>query len=1065
MCRLLCFLAVLASVSFPDAGAQSPDNNPAPGSAFQKSVSGNWFAERTEQLARNQPEDALTLAQQALAFFADNPDPSAHGRVLNASAYALYFMGRYGESMQHARDAELLAEQHKLPAVRARGLMLQANVLQSVGEYPRAITKYQQAASYYREAGNQLYEGYCYNNMANTYKAAGQYQTALEYYQQYRRLAAGEDNLASAEKGTGDVFLQLGNIDEATRYFKNALALYTEAQDNLGIAIASNALGEAKLSKEDIPGAIALLDKAIELSVQNNLQYTLFSSLVLKSSALSRQGEMEQALALLLQARQTAQDMGSKANLSKVEYHLADIYQQQGKLPLAFATLKSAQQTEQQYLSERSARQLSVMQALFDSETKAAQIEQLEQQNQLLQLEQEVSHQNTQNARLMAAMLFGALGLITLWAVHIFRERQRLSRLTEELKKARQQAESAAQTKAAFLANMSHEIRTPINAVMGLSRLALDTGSAQEKKGYLNKILDSGNTLLRLVEDILDFSRIEAGKLHIDQIEMKPSQVIKSALNMNTVQAHEKSLSLITHVAPDTPVQVIGDPWRIQQVLVNLISNAVKFTAEGHITVSVRQRNDPHHGGPTLLFSVADTGIGMTDEQQKNLFQSFSQGDDSITRKYGGTGLGLAISKQLCKLMGGEIWVDSEPGKGSTFSFTLPLKLPLKHSEAGAEVMPRVANAMPAPPDFSGYTLLLVDDNSINCEVAKGMLNKTGVRVDIASSGEQALTLLQRQPYDLILMDIQMPGLDGLSTTRKIREDLHIQTPIIAMTAHALASDRLKSEQAGMDAHLAKPIEPAQLYLMLEHYLPTTPVKTPVSDAPSPSAISSLISPDAPRQRPEQSMEAISGLAELDTTGALQRLAGNTELYMKLIYSFCRDQQHTASRIRRMLAADDQQGVYRAVHSLKSSFAYIGAFRLSQACEALESKLSGEHPCGNDLNDICQHLEALLDTLKPLCTDKHDTVRTLSQTELTDELSALIPMLQRSDLSALEHLNNLQPQLADPLLCDKFEQLVQFTQEVEFEQATKLARDILTQLTERSDNHERRDEEQGKSTS
>ncbi|GGD51197.1 tetratricopeptide repeat-containing hybrid sensor histidine kinase/response regulator [Lacimicrobium alkaliphilum] len=1044
MCRLLYLLALLAPVFLSGASVQKQVNNRASHVSSQQSVGGNWFAERSEQLSRNQPEDALTLSKQALTYFADNPEPKAHGRVLNATSYALYFLGRYGEAMQMARDAELLSEQYNLAEVRARALMLQGNVLQSIGEYPRAITKYQHAAGYYREAGNQLYEGYCYNNMGNTYKNAGQFQTALEYYQHYRRLAAGEDNLASAEKGTGQVFLELGEVEKAIGYFTKSLTLYRQDQDNLGVAMANNALGEALLIKDDISGAIALFDKAIDLSVQNNLQYTLFSSLILKSSALSRFGALDQALQLLLQARQTAQDMGSKANLSKVEYHLAGVYQKQEKLQLALETLKLAQQTEQQYMSERSATQLSVMQALFDSETKAAQIEQLEQQNQLLHLEQQVSQQSTANARLMAAMLFGALGLITLWAVHIFRERQRLSRLAEELKQARQQAEAAAQTKAAFLANMSHEIRTPINAVMGLSRLALDTGSSQERKEHLNKILDASNTLLRLVDDILDFSRIEAGKLHIDQIAMAPREVLQSAINMNAVQAHDKGLSFITDIDGNTPDRVISDPWRIQQILVNLISNAVKFTSQGHITVSVRKCNRVQDPGPMLLFSVTDTGIGMSQEQQQRLFQSFTQGDDSITRQYGGTGLGLAICKQLCQLMGGDIWVQSEVGKGSTFSFTLPLQLPLEPSSKAVDSKPAASTTSFEAPDLSGYSLLLVDDNSINLEVARGMLGKTGINVDIATNGLQAVDKLRQQPFDLILMDIQMPGLDGLSATQKIRQELGLDTPVIAMTAHAMASDRHKSHQAGMDDHLAKPIEPAQLYSKLQCYLAA---RKPVGHALQPkSQRPELAEVHSPRTIPEHIPASLAELSALDTSKALQRLAGNTSLYMKLIRSFYRDQRHTASRIRRLLANDEQSDLFRAIHSLKSSFAYIGAFELSQRCSTLENKLQQQQHCSDDILTLCQQLEALSDHLSPYCPELSKRESPLATTDFIVELKALIPLLKQSDLSVEERLTALQPDFTDNPLAEDFDRLLRSVQEVEFEQAVRLAEEMLSRL-------------------
>ncbi len=363
---------------------------------------------------------------------------------------------------------------------------------------------------------------------------------------------------------------------------------------------------------------------------------------------------------------------------------------------------------------------------------------------------------------------------------------------TKELESAKRAVEESLEAKSSFVARMSHEIRTPINAVIGLSHLSLKTSLNDEQQDCMNKILASGEVLLSLVNDVLDFSKIEAGKMSIETVPFSPRLIVQHAINMNTTKAQEKKLALTVDISASLPPMLLGDPLRIQQVLVNLVTNAVKFTERGG--VCVRVYSDTNNGqGVLLRCDVIDTGIGISKTNIKQLFQSFQQADDSITRVFGGTGLGLTISRQLCDIMGGDIWVNSEIGHGSTFSFTLPLNV---SSSTSLPIDPTL-NEENNIPDLSQYNLLLAEDNLINQKVILGYLDDTSINVDVAGNGEDAINKLDSKNYDIVLMDIQMPIMDGLTATKHIRSSsVYGNIPIIAMTAH-VSEDAKKAVCSG----------------------------------------------------------------------------------------------------------------------------------------------------------------------------------------------------------------------------------------------------------------------------
>ncbi|HHM21325.1 MAG TPA: response regulator, partial [Bacteroidetes bacterium] len=537
------------------------------------------------------------------------------------------------------------------------------------------------------------------------------------------------------------------------------------------------------------------------------------------------------------------------------------------------------------------------------------------------------------------AFLLGA-GLLFFAIAYLLRSLRKRMKLQDHLVTAKEEVERTARIKEQFLANMSHEIRTPLQAILGYTNLLAKEKLTDRQAQYVHNIQLAGENLLSIVNDILDVSKIESGMVRLEELPFSLSGLLHSVDSMFQPKVAEKDIYLRLHPNLKIPSVLIGDPTRLTQILVNLINNAVKFTEKGGIDIFHKiTKKTPEK--VWLEIQVKDTGVGIAPEKLPHIFDRFEQADSKVTRMYGGSGLGLYIVKQLVEMQGGTISVESEPGRGSVFKVEIPYKV--------ADEKALRANPAPGLVDlaknFSDLQLLLVEDNLMNQRVVGMFLSGWGIDFDIADNGKSAIQLLEKNKYDLILMDVQMPEMDGYSATEYIRQNMGITTPIIAMTAHAFAGEREKALSYGMNEYISKPIKEEALYKMIARFVPLVREASAPSSTTSPPAAPATTTSNGPA---------------IDYNFLMQSSKGKKEYLKNILELFLQQAPLEVAAMEMALADGRFADVGKTAHSLKSTVGYAGmddSFR--PLLESIEKKArSADNP--GQLEPLVRQLKELL---------------------------------------------------------------------------------------------------------
>ena len=611
-------------------------------------------------------------------------------------------------------------------------------------------------------------------------------------------------------------------------------------------------------------------------------------------------------------------------------------------------------------------------------------------------------------------------------------ERKRL----DELRIAKEAAEKTTQSKNEFLASISHEIRTPLNAIMGFSSLAQKNELSPKLANYIRMISGSARNLLLLINDILDFSKIEAEHLEMESVHFRLRDIVQETADIVSLKAGEKNIQLIVSVEQNVPDHLTGDPLRLSQVLLNLAGNAVKFTSQGHVTIRVEAIELSDHNCQ-VRFSVEDTGIGMTQEHLSKLFKPFSQADSSITRRFGGTGLGLAISKHLVEMMGGQIRVESQPGRGSAFYFTIDFPRWEQEREPASSDGEESADVIAGLRVIRGARILLVEDNIINQQLTAEVLQEFGLNVEIAGDGNAALELLKKTPYDLILMDIQLPVMSGLELTALIRKMNSLEgIPIVAMTADDTLRTKKECLTVGMNDYVTKPMDMQRLTRVLIRWISPGRQQHPDLPASQPRLENRPAAADFPGDLP--GMDLVEGL---------KRLQGNRQLYVNLLTIFLNHHATVEDEFRQLIAAENYRAVAAKAHSIKGAAANLSLVDITRSASALEKNAQNGKmsEMQTALQEFGEQMAVIRISIPHWCAVvRQDEQAGLPEEKLDGErlaavVRSLCSSLQANDLRAAAQFDILKRQVKDRKYEEDMKCLEQMIINLDFGSAQDLA--------------------------
>ncbi|MGS2721690.1 response regulator [Paraglaciecola aestuariivivens] len=1012
------------------------------------------------QVQTNSPE----LAQQFEHFeqlFLQHPDDFHQSTFFNVQAYAyllkLDLEAAYKKLLEARTKAQLSNNQIEV----AESFRIEGAVLDTIGEYGDALTALNNGFQLYSELNSEKVLN-IYNSLQNTYISLRDYQGMLD--NAYQQLTAAQkfnnkESEGMAYFGIALAQINLGKLLDAEVNAALAESILQQANypfiGNVHLLIA-----KLKVAKGEYDQALKRISQSIKADRKINFLHAEVPRLLVLAEIYQQQGDLQKAVTEL--ETNLALEVLKKDKIQHLEIlaKLIELTELTGDASAQLGYLKQYTQLYKQSFNQKQSQLVAINNVRLDVFEKEKAIKLLQKENELQSQRHLAQVQNNRYQVYFSLTLVAALLLVFFLFIRTRMQREQLNQYAQELKQA-------TQAKSDFLARMSHEIRTPINAISGLTKLMQKNATNPEDLTNLRQIDQASHSLLGVINDILDFSKIEAGKLDIEIQPFQLDKIISQSLRLQSIRAHEKNIELIQHIARDVPLHLQGDGLRIQQVLVNLLSNAVKFTDEG--LVSVKVKSQTREQDVVLEFNVTDTGIGLTEQEMSGLFESFAQVDESISRRFGGTGLGLAICKQLVELMGGNIWVESKPQQGSSFYFTVPVKVDKEQhivspssqlsalkvlvaddvnlsrqviadallqvnihcdlANGGQDTLHKLRSAvaqhapydlllldwkMPdidglqvtaiinqefsrnkpkiimlsafdfAPmqqqakelgiihfiakpfsaselinkmqetafnitspssvsvaglenvPDLTGKRILIAEDNKLNQKVALGFLKYTQAELHLVNNGLEVIEAVKKQPdFDCILMDLQMPEMDGLSATTNLRNELACTMPIVAMTANAMKQDMLKTAEVGMTAHITKPIDPEYLYQVLAEILLAKPANQSPQQALTQNQ--ATLPPTA---------EQIDKLVILEQAKAMQKLFVNQQEFQALLHDFL-DKENIIHTLENLIKTNDLDAVHKIIHDALPALNYIGAYNLAKLAKNIEDKLYTDKDSGS----------------------------------------------------------------------------------------------------------------------
>jgi signal transduction histidine kinase/CheY-like chemotaxis protein/Tfp pilus assembly protein PilF/HPt (histidine-containing phosphotransfer) domain-containing protein len=766
-----------------------------------------YFSQKNVDEAASSLKKAIELRKQL-----DNKKELATSLKNLASTY--FNSSQYDNAIDYYKQTSIVKKElGDLKGVNVCNYMV-GNCLYFQGYYDRALQFYTQSMKKAEELGDENTVGGCLNNIGLIHQEEKSYDLAIEVFNRSLEINTKKDNkygialnmtnLASCHAGKKEYY-------KAIEYDSLALNLYQEINSPADIARAWTNMGNNYFSLKQYNKAETLLQKAIVLSDSLGQKWDHALAQVHLSGIYLKKGLLDQSIQYSIAALKIARSINARVVVKSAYDYLRQAYELKKDHVKAYEFAVKLYQLKDSLNNETKAKIISQLETKLKLETKEKEIQLLTKSNEVLEKDKVLLAKSNQlkdlsieqkEAQQRYLVIFTIIGFAV--SILLFLLYRYIRKSNKQLSIAKEKAESSEKIKQQFLANTSHEVRTPIHTIKGLTFLLEQTTNETEQEEYIHLIRSTTNNLLVVINDILEVSKIEAGKVTLEHIEFMPSALLKELQASQHYLAREKGIKLETNWDETIPLVLVGDPVRLRQVLLNLINNALKFTESGTVTITAKctkKTNDK----VTIDFKVTDTGIGISEEKLNTIFGSFSQAETSTTRNYGGTGLGLTIVKQLVELQNGSVSVSSTLGKGSTFSFQLDYPISEKQE------LEITNTSLSDFESLNEVTALVVDDHPTSRMVTENILNSWGIKTDIASTGKEAIKKVQSNAFDIVFMDIQMPEMDGFEATQNIRKS-NTKTPIVALSSLGIEKDKEKCLAVGMNGYIVKPYEPSEVY-------------------------------------------------------------------------------------------------------------------------------------------------------------------------------------------------------------------------------------------------------------